>query len=172
MLRGEDVVTLLRLSDASPGWTVRSLADEVHIPRSVVHRSIGRLERAGLFDAKRRRVNSAAADEFLVHAVKYVFPPVFGGESRGVPTGWAAAPLADRLAPSEGPPPVWPDAEGSVRGIALEPLHPAASAIAREDPKLGERLALVDALRIGDARTRGLAIELLRERLPTAGPLL
>jgi len=54
---------------------------------------------------------------------------------------------------------------GSDRGIALEPLHESAPEIARRDPALAERLALVDALRLGDARVRGLAADLLRARL-------
>jgi len=166
------VVVLLKLGGASADWTVRSLAEEIHIPRSVVHRSLGRLASSGLFDSKRRRVNVGQAEEFLVHAVKYVFPPVFGGQSRGVPTAWAAAPLVEQLAGSTDPPPVWPDALGVQRGIALQPLHPAAPSIAREDPALGELLALIDALRIGDARVRGLATDLLRERLPSEAALL
>ena len=57
---------------------------------------------------------------------------------------------------------------GQVRGIALEPLHAAAAQISRRDPELAERLALVDGLRLGDARVRGLAAKLLGERLTAA----
>jgi hypothetical protein len=61
--------------------------------------------------------------------------------------------------------PVWADDEGSVRGESIEPLYPSAPRAAREDPKLYELLALVDALRIGRARERKLAEALLRQRL-------
>ena len=54
---------------------------------------------------------------------------------------------------------------GEVRGIALEPLHASATEIARRAPALAERLALVDALRLGDVRVRELAARLLHERL-------
>lgn len=37
--------------------------------------------------------------------------------------------------------------------------------LAPRDPDLGERLALIDALRMGDARIRTLAAELLSQRL-------
>jgi hypothetical protein len=167
MLKGEDVIVLLKLTERSD-WTVRSLESEIAIPRSVIHRSLVRLSEAGLFDAKRRRIKASQAEEFLVHAVKYVFPAVLGGETRGIPTAWAAAPLASELAPPSDLPPVWPDALGHERGIALQPLHDAAAEIARRDPALGERLALVDALRLGDARVRGLAANLLRARLAPA----
>ena len=62
-------------------------------------------------------------------------------------------------------PPVWPDAQAEGRGLALRPLHPAVPEAARRDPQLGESLALVDALRLGDARTRGVAAELLSKRV-------
>jgi hypothetical protein len=47
----------------------------------------------------------------------------------------------------------------------VRPLHGAATQAARHDTKLGERLALVDALRLGDARIRGVAAELLTDHL-------
>ena len=52
-------------------------------------------------------------------------------------------------------PPVWPDARGTVRGLALEPVHISVVEAANRDPALGEPLSLVDALRIGDARIGG-----------------
>jgi DNA-binding transcriptional MocR family regulator len=165
MFKGEDVVVLLKLGSADPGWTIRMLAEETGISRSAVHRSLKRLAVAGLWDERHRRVNLTQAEEFLVHAVKYVFPAAVEGESRGIPTAWAAQPLVDRIASSESLPPVWPDPRGRVRGLALRPLHEAVPAAARRDPELGERLALVDGLRLGDARVRGVARTLLVERL-------
>lgn len=165
MLKGEDIVVLLKLTTELPDWTVRSLESEIGIPRSVIQRSLVRLEQSGLLEAGRRRPNVGRAEELLVHGVKYVFPPVRGGETRGVPTAWAAPPLQDKLADSGELPPVWPDAMGDVRGIALEPLHESAPEISRRDPALMELLALTDGIRLGDARVRGLAEELLRVRL-------
>jgi IclR helix-turn-helix domain len=70
--------------------------------------------------------------------------------------------LADEL------PPVWPDARSRVRGLSLRPIHAAAPVAARRDPALGELLTLVDALRMGDARVRGVAARLLSTRLNQA----
>jgi hypothetical protein len=164
-MKEQDVVVLLGLALRDGDRTIRDLERDLLIPRAGVHRALFRLEEAGLIDRHRRRVNVSRAEEFLVHAEKYVFPPRLGGETRGVPTAWAAPPLASILAEAEGLPPVWPDPEGDRRGIALEPLHASAPSLARRDPRLGEALALVDGLRIGDARVRGLATELLSERL-------
>lgn len=168
MLKGEDIVVLLRLMAGSPSWTLRSLEAEIAIPRSVIQRSLVRLERAGLLEDRRRRVNVGRVEELLVHAVKYMFPPVRGGETRGVPTAWAAPPLRDKLVDSGELPPVWPDPMGSVRGIALEPLYASAPEISRRDPALSELLTLTDGLRAGDARVRSIAEELLRARLGSA----
>jgi hypothetical protein len=60
---------------------------------------------------------------------------------------------------------VWPDAEGDVRGVTLEPLHKTAPKAARKDPVLHELLALIDALRDGRARERQLAEHELSARL-------
>lgn len=170
MLKGEDIVVLLKLANGPADWTVRSLEEQTGVARSVVQRSTVRLAQAGLLDPERRQVNLARAEEFLVHGVKYLFPPVLGGETRGIPTGWAAPPLDAVLAQAGDLPPVWPAAKGRVRGIALQPLHDSAPEIARRDPPLAEGLALIDGLRLGDARVRGLAVKLLGERLATPVP--
>jgi len=131
-----------------------------------VQRSLKRLWQAGLFDRRRRTANISQAEEFLIHGVKYVFPGSVNGESRGFATAWGAQPLADKLAaPPNDVPPVWPSAHGDTRGLALEPLHASAVEAAKQDPLLREQLTLVDAIRIGDARIRGLAADLLAERL-------
>lgn len=168
MLNGQDIVLLIKLAGHGTAWTVRSLEADLCISRAGVHRSLQRLNAAGLYDLDRRRANLSQTEEFLVHAVKYLFPPERGGEARGVPTAWAASPLVEELAPQDDPPPVWPDAQGHRRGFAVVPLHPAAPELARRDPGLAERLALIDAIRMGDARVRQLAAELLGRRLVNA----
>jgi hypothetical protein len=166
MLKGEDIVLLLKLTHVSSDWTVRTLERETTIPRSVVQRSLKRLWQAGLFDRRRRTANVSQAEEFLIHGLKYVFPGSVNGESRGFATAWGAKPLADKLAaPENDVPPVWPSAQGDTRGLALEPLHPSVVEATMTDPLLREQLTLVDAIRIGDARIRGVAAELLTERL-------
>ena len=169
MLKGEDIIVLLRLAqDSGTEPTVRSLETDLGIPRSVIHRSLGRLGEAGLINSDSRRVNMSRAEELLVHGVKYIFPAVLGGETRGIPTAWAASPLAGRLAGSGNTPPVWPEPKGEVRGPAVKPLHVSVSRSTPKNPVLYEDLALIDALRLGDQRVAGLASELLRERLAGA----
>jgi hypothetical protein len=147
---------LLKLTDRSD-WTVRSLESEIAIPRSVIHRSLVRLSQAGLFDAKRRRINASPAEEFLVHAVKYVFPAVLGGETRGIPTAWAAAPLASELAPPSDLPPSGPtpsDTSGASHFSRYTTLQPRSLASqARADAIVLPRLRRSSPL--AERRARG-----------------
>ncbi|TML99598.1 MAG: hypothetical protein E6G10_19080 [Actinobacteria bacterium] len=132
MLNGQDIVVLLKLAGQDEDWTVRSLEAALGIPRAGVHRSLQRLSAAGVYDLDRRRTNLSQAEEFLVHAVKYLFPPQMTGEARGTPTAWAASPLADELAPPSDLPPCGPTrrvasaASPSRRFIPLCPSWPAA----------------------------------------------
>ena len=165
VINGQDILVLLKLVDPSLEWTIRSLAEELHLARAGTHRSLQRLDRAGLFDLTRRRLNISNSEEFLIHAVRYLFPGRLGSETRGVPTAWAARPLTDILGSQDVLPPVWPDPHGARRGLALEPIHPTVPENSARDPRLGERLVLTDALRLGDSRVRTVARSLLVERL-------
>ena len=162
-----DLLPLLGLlrHASDPEWTVRSLADELHLPPAAVQRSLARLGETPAYDPIRRRINHSATEELLQHALPFVAPARLGGPTRGVPTAWAAPALSRRFGPVDELPPVWPAPDGDVRGLAVEPVHPAASDLARSDPWMYEMLALLDGVRLGDARVRGVAQSLLRERL-------
>jgi hypothetical protein len=73
-----------------------------------------------------------------------------------MPTAHAAPPLAQKFARSASRdlPPVWPDPEGSVRGLEVSPLYRSAPNAAKRDADLYRLLALVDAIRGGRARRR------------------
>ena len=87
--------------------------------------------------------------------------------SRGIPTAYAAPPLARKISSDELPP-VWPDPNGTVRGVAVEPLYSSVVKAAKSDSPLYELLALVDALRIGRARERNMAEEEIKLRIAHA----
>jgi len=170
-LKPQDIyvaLTLVTLGDQK--WTYVQLAYELSMSASEINAGIKRATRARLLlrgaerSAKPRPVRNARR-EFLVHGIKYAFPPERGELTRGLPTGYAAPPLVDAVAQPDEPPPVWPDPEGEKRGIAFSPLYPSVPRAARQDPELYELLALVDALRDGRARERKLAIKMLTARL-------
>jgi len=52
-----------------------------------------------------------------------------------------------------------------VRGHGIAPLYPSVVQAVKVDSKLHEALALIDALRVGRAREKTLAFQLLSERL-------
>ena len=66
---------------------------------------------------------------------------------------------------------VWPHPNGSVRGIGVEPLHPSVPFAAMQDEKLYEMLALFDALRVGKARERNMAMERLLALIDPSAPV-
>jgi hypothetical protein len=166
MLKGQDVVVLLKLLGSAEPPPVRDLAKQLGFDVAGTHRALRRLREAGLYSGERRRVHRPRAEEFLIHAVKFSFPAQLGPEVPGIPTSWAADPLKGGLAEHTGLPVVWPHARGMVRGLALEPLHPMVPEAAIADPNLWQRLALVDALRGSDGiRVSQLATKLLKERL-------
>jgi len=169
MLRPQDILILLKLLPWGHNWTYDQIAHELGLSSSAVHRSVERAARAGLYGVDRRVVNGAELAEFLVHGVRYAFPAEWGGEARGMPTAWGAEPLAKKLSTSGKNPPVWPDPHGTAVGIALTPLDPRVPDAARRDPALGELLALVDGIRIGGPRERGLAAKELEKRLKKGG---
>lgn len=160
------MLKLVALGEES--WTYQRLAVELTISQSEVYAGVLRATAARLMSdtttASGRPVRAALL-EFLVHGVKYAYPPDRGHLTRGVPTGYAAPPLNKVIVGSSDPPPVWPYAEGSVRGYAFAPLYRTVPQAALRDLLLYELLALVDAIRDGRARERNLAAKELESRL-------
>lgn len=101
----------------------------------------------------------------VLQGAAYFFPAVRGEITVGFPTAYGVEPLKSKVLFSDELPPVWPHADGPVRGSTLLPLYPKLPLAAQADPPLYELLALFDALRIGQARERELARDLLKERL-------
>jgi hypothetical protein len=167
-LRPQDVFVLAKLLSYQGGRpSMAQMGMDLSISPSEVHAALQRLTHARLVagDTDGHRPLLAAVAEFLVHGVKYAFPPKRGGITRGLPTSYAAPPLNRDIDAGSDPPPVWPCADGSVRGVALDPLHKSAPDAARRDPVLYEYLALIDALREGRARERTIAEKELLARL-------
>ncbi|MEW6112676.1 MAG: hypothetical protein AB1664_11155 [Thermodesulfobacteriota bacterium] len=165
-LKSHDIVVVLKLvSLGERRWSYPSLAEELAMSPSGVYGSVQRAIACKLLDPVKKRPRRAAVEEFLIHGVKYVFPPQRGGLTRGIPTSYAAPPLASQIVQSAEYPPVWPYARGAVRGYSFSPLHKAVPQAAEKDARLYELLALVDAIRGGRAREVSIAIQELKARL-------
>jgi hypothetical protein len=163
-LKPQDLYVLLALlSYGGKGVTYAELADKTGLAPSAVHASLKRAvaARLAIFQERRPVVLRLQLKEFLLQGAKYAFPPAWGSLTRGVPTGYAAAPLNSIIVPSSDPVPVWPHPKGEVRGISLAPLYPSVPDAVLKDARLYEILALFDALRSGQAREREQAVKLL-----------
>ena len=131
----------------------------------MIYRSLERAALGGLYQPKRKIIVPGHLIELLLHGARFVYPASTGPDARGVPTAWAAPPLQRVVISGEETAPVWPDPLGDVRGMAVEPLHPAVPDAARHDRRLWELLALFDSIRIGVPRDRALAGEMLEQRI-------
>ena len=173
ILKPQDIVILLKLvAWGSQSWTYQRLAVELSISQSEAHAGVRRAVAARLMSdaaSANGRPILSALEEFLVHGVRYAYPPERGELTRGMPTGYAAPPLNKVIVQPDEPPPVWPYAEGTTRGYSFAPLFPSVPVAASRDPVLYELLALVDAIRDGRARERNLAAKELASRLAVAG---
>jgi hypothetical protein len=165
-LKPQDIYILLKLValGESP-WSYASVAGELFMSASEVHAGIKRAVVARLIHPQGGKPLKKSLEEFLIHGVKYAFPPDRGGLTRGVPTGYAAPPLKDIISQPNEPPPVWPDPDGDTRGYEFSPLYKTIPKAALRDKMLYELLAIVDAIRDGRAREREIAVKELKVRL-------
>ena len=161
----------LTLPDYEPGdWTYSMLAQSLFVSDAEANAAVRRASDAGLLTRgggrrdKPRPVRRALL-EFIEHGVRYAFYAVRGEPVRGTPTAHSAPPLVGKVADDGELPLVWPDAQGSMRGQGIEPLYPSVPDAVRGQPALHELLALVDAVRVGRARERALALKEFEERL-------
>ena len=168
ILKPQDILVMLKLvAIGETDWSYNSLALALNMSQSEVHAAVKRATMAGLAntDADKTLPVARNLQEFIVHGLRFVFVPERGELTRGIPTLHAAPPLNGFLMPDGEPPPVWPDPQGSVRGMAFSPLYSAAPAAAKADSILYEWLVLVDAIRGGRARERAFASQEITKRL-------
>jgi len=171
-LKPQDIVYLLKLvALGKTAWSFNKLALDLGMSPSEVHAAAKRALSAKLAIKKDDKIipNIRNLEDFLLHGIQYVFVPERGELNRGMPTAYAAAPLASYFESNKELPPVWPDPEGEVRGESFSPLYKSAPVAAKNDPKLYQLLVLVDALRGGRARERDIARKELKKRLEQYG---
>ncbi len=167
-LKPQDILFLLKLvAQGENQWSFNKLAIDLGMSASEVHAAAQRVlfARLAVKIDDLIRPNKRNFEEFLLHGIQYVFVPVRGELVRGMPTSHAVEPLASLFVNDNEPPPVWPDIEGEVRGESFSPLYKSAPIAAKNDVKLYELLALVDAIRGGRIREREIAKKELIKRL-------
>ncbi len=109
LLKPQDVAVALQLAISDPGgWTYAGVGQGLFLSAAEVHNAVRRAVQAGLLVRIGRQAPAPSRHnllEFLVHGVRYSFPPDLGGSTRGFPTGHAAPAFRMQFAPTGEPPP-------------------------------------------------------------------
>ena len=162
MIKGQDVLVAIKLLDP---WeqSMLSLGTQIGVSASQAHSSFLRLCAVGLVDQQRRATQRAHFLEFLVHAIKYMFPVSLVAQNQGIPTAHSAPPVKQKLvAPKGAPVYVWPSKGGSlIAGIGVEPIYKTVPLVVRADARAYAILAALDSIRLGKARERETAAQVL-----------
>lgn len=163
-LKPQDILILLSiLIQESDEWKNKDIAELCGISPAEVTESLKRSVLAQLINSQKRSIFRSNLLEFIIHGIRYAFPPVLGTVVRGIPTAHSAEPL-NKLIQSTTEQYVWASPEGTIRGIEITPLYHSVSAVVK-CKQLYEILALIDAVRIGRTREKSFAIELLTKRI-------
>ncbi|MEY8251756.1 MAG: hypothetical protein RPR91_05170 [Colwellia sp.] len=157
------------INEQEDPYSLRNIQNVTGVSKTEISASINRSIGSGLAIRDRKtnkpKANTQALLEFLIYGVKYVFPVKPGEIVRGIPTSFSAPVMSEKLMTAGEIICVWPDAYGNKKGQAIVPLFKSVPKAVKIDPYLYELLALVDALRLGNARESVLAKEMLKERL-------
>ncbi len=170
MLKPQDIFLLMKIIvKGDEPWTQGAIAIELGMSASEVNAGIKRMEAAKLLHKKTNKLVpiKVAVEEFLIHAIKYVFPATRGEPTRGIATAGSAQIFKSERSSSEDPTPVWPDPEGPIKGYAFEPLYRSVPFAVKRDTKLHDLMAIVDVLRSGNAQDIKVARTLLKKELST-----
>ena len=150
-------------------YSVRALQASLGISKTEIASALKRCQQIGLLrvdpSTQLPRVNSKALLGFIEHGLRYVFPVKPAEIVRGIPTSFSAPVLQDKLMSGGDLIHVWPDAYGNRKGQSVTPLFKTVPGAVKKDPCLYEYLALIDAIRLGNAREARLANEILREKV-------
>lgn len=166
-LKPKDLVVLLTiLTWEEEKWTYAELGDELNLSSSQIQYALERLDYSHLFDKGGRYLRLYEIEEFVSHGVRYAFAARPGPLKRGTPAAMSA-PVGKELFVSSGRGPgyIWPNPEGEIRGQEIEPLYDDVPILIERRPELYDWLALIDIIRIGSARERGVAAQEFADRI-------
>ena len=191
-LKAQDVLVACKLYSLAEvvrpasDWTYSGLSGELGISLSETYNSFERCCLAQLIVTVRDRrvVSKRHFYELLAVAVPRIFYAARGGLEVGLPTSVHAPALRSKFEGVPGAiPTVWPcdysaDKEVGkeyrrensrpllrIRGESISPIYPSVPEAAAQDSLLYELLALVDVVRIGDTRSRNLAVAILEKKI-------
>jgi hypothetical protein len=174
-LKPHDIYLLLYLlSRDGTKWTYASVSAACGLSASEANAAVRRMLRCGLMrealgDEPNPQPQRTAFLEFMTHGVRYVFPAEIGSWVRGIPTAFGAPGLEHLTVADQEHMLVWPSVRGTVRGLALTPLHAKAPVAAQQSPRFHACLALADILRQPSPRAREIGVHQLRTMIDGNG---
>jgi hypothetical protein len=164
-MRPHDIVILLKIiACVGKVLSYQELSQSLLISVGEISKAMERNRVSGLINPEKTQVNRLALREFLIYGLKYVFPPQIGASARGIPTAHSASPVKEKIAESTENF-VWKYYKGTRRGSTILPLYAKIPQFIENDRELYELLVIVDTLRIGKSREKGIAIEELDKKL-------
>lgn len=164
-MKPQDILIILKiLLWKDNRWNIDRVAKSVGLSASETHAAIKRCEKSGLYSTVTKRPVRSSLEEFIIHGLKYAFPVEPGPLERGMLTAHSAPPLSEMITGNSDVY-IWPYEEGTTRGTSITPLYPSVPFACKTDSELYEHLALIDSLRIGRARERKLAEEIITRKL-------
>lgn len=161
-MRPQDVVILLKiliLEDKE--WQYRDLSVSLNISISEISESLHRSHMAGLVDESRKKVYRKSLMEFIEFGLHYVFPQFPGSMVTGFATAHSHPFYKSKLVSEVNY--VWPDTNGDLRGLAIEPLFKGVIKAALQDELLYKLLASIDIIRVGRTRELKIAVNELHK---------
>lgn len=159
-MRPQDIVVLLKIRSLDQArWQYRDLASSLFLSISEISESLTRSHIAGLIDESRRKVFRKSLMEFIEYGLHYVFPQQPGTIMTGIPTAHSYPAFRAHFATATNY--VWPDDDGSIRGLSITPLYKGAPKAALQDSTLHLMLAAIDIIRVGRTRELKVAINTL-----------
>ena len=163
-IKGQDVALVVKLLClADKPWKQVDLAIDLELSQGEIAKSLQRLSKVGLiFD---NEPNRKACEEFLISAVKFIFPAQLGALTVGKPTAMSTVYFQKHLLQSKENMYVWSDVDGDTRGQMVHPLYPGLSKAASKDEKFYNMMSAIEVLRLGKARDKEVAKTFLKEEI-------
>ena len=118
---------------------------------------------AGLVDESKKKVYRQNLMEFIEHGIHYVFPQVPGSMVTGIGTAHSHPFYKSHFKTELEY--AWPDENGNIRGLSIEPLYKNIVKAVKSDDELYKLLAGIDIIRVGRVREIKLAIEELKKSI-------
>jgi DNA-binding Lrp family transcriptional regulator len=165
VLKPQDIVVLAKLVTDEVWPTQKDIANALELSQSEISHSLKTLELVGLINIFQKRINKLAVQEFIVHAVKFFYPPEKHGIGRGIKVGPSYSYFSKKVHSDEFDY-VWPDPDGESKGVIVSPLISRLSKTIKANEKLFLLLNIIEVFRgLGGVRHQQVAQKALKEIL-------